>query len=218
VHIRYWVFFISGQFVLKLKENTVTKFFGAQPKIMKNTNKILRNFIIVPMLASGISMNTFTASIQDVILSNNQSKIEVSAEALALQAAREEKAAKIDMYYGQYDLPLEGYGMTMVMAGEKYGVDPYLIAGLAMRETTGGKFACHKNPFGWGSCKIKFESFEEAINTVAMNLGGHAERTAKYYKGKSTKEILDIYNPPHIVENYTNQVLSIMKRIENTQV
>ncbi len=102
----------------------------------------------------------------------------------------------------------------MVLAAEKYGIDPLLLAGLAMRETTGGKFACHNNPFGWGSCKIKFQSFEEAIYMVAMNLGGHNERTARYYKGKSVKAILQTYNPPSIVANYANEVMGIMKKID----
>lgn len=169
------------------------------------------------MLASSISMNAFTASIQDAMLAKGQSETiaTLTPEQLALQTEREEKAAKIDAYYGKYDLPLAGYGMKMVLAAEKYGIDPFLLAGLAMRETTAGKFACHNNPFGWGSCKIKFQSFDEAIDVVAKHLGGHVETTARYYAGKTTRQILDIYNPPSIVANYTNEVMGIMKKIEN---
>ncbi len=170
------------------------------------------------MLASSISMNAFTASIQDAMLSKDKSETiaTLTPAEQALQLEREEKAAKINAYYGKYDLPLTGYGMKMVLAGEKYGVDPMLIAALAMRETTAGKFACHNNPFGWGSCKIKFQSFDEAIDVVTMNLGGHNEKTARHYAGKSTRAILETYNPPSVVPTYASEVMGIMKKIEAT--
>ncbi len=170
------------------------------------------------MLASSISMNTLTSSVAEALRDHASTPIVLSEEEQALTLEREEKAAKIDTYYGKYNLPLAGYGMTMVLAGEKYGIDPYLIAGIAMRESTGGKFACGNNPFGWGSCKIKFESFEHAIDVVAMNLGGHNEKTARYYKGKSTKAILDTYNPPSVVATYSSEVMGIMKKIDATTV
>ena len=198
------------------------EFAEAQSVHMKNnkTNSIIRSFIIVPMLASSLSMNAFTASVGSAILANGQSEsvVRQSPEELALQTEREEKAAKIDAYYGKHDLPLTGYGMTMVLAAEKYGVDPFLLAGIAMRETTGGKFACHNNPFGWGSCKIKFQSFDHAIDVVAMHLGGHGERTARYYKGKTTRAILETYNPPSVVPTYASEVMGIMKKIETMPV
>ena len=183
---------------------------------MHKTKQLIRAFIIVPMLASSLSMNALTASIENAVLASGQTDTIalLSPEQLKLQKEREEIAAKIDAYYGRYDLPLTGYGMTMVLAGEKYGVDPYLIAGLAMRESTAGKFACHNNPFGWGSCKIKFQSFEQAIDTVTRHLGGHEEKTARYYAGKDTRGILQTYNPPSVVATYADEVMGIMKKIE----
>ena len=64
---------------------------------------------------------------------------------------------------------------------------------IAVRESTGGKHDCVKvenNPFGWGSCKISFDSNEEAIEIVAMNLGGNNPNTEKHYDNKTTKQIL----------------------------
>ncbi len=186
---------------------------------MKNNTKnyLTRSFIIVPMLVSSLSMSTVTASVQSAMLAKDQSStIEViSPEEAALQANREETAAKIDAYFGQYNLPLTGYGMTMVLAGEKYDVDPLLIAGLAMRESTGCKHYIRGtyNCFGWGGGKIKFASFEEAINVVAMKLGTH-----KYYKGKSTHAKLQTYNPPSVVANYAGEVMGIMKKIDSITV
>lgn len=137
--------------------------------------------------------------------------VDVSADA-ALEAARLDHAAKIDAYYGKYDLPLEGYGMKMVLAAEENDLDWRLLPAIAMRESTGGKFACYNNPFGWGSCKIKFKSFDEAIATVAANLGGSNPNTDEYYKDKPTEQKLHHYNGT-VVKTYVADVVRIMSKI-----
>ena len=167
------------------------------------------------MIASSLSLSAFTASVDQFVVTVADDQV-LSAQEKALQVEREEKANKIDAYYGRYDLPLTGYGMTMVLAGEKYGVDPFLIAGLAMRESTAGKRIPRGsyNAFGWGN--TKFESFDHAIDTVAKNLGGHNEKTASYYKDKSLEKVLKAYNS--VIPTYTSEILSIMKRIDQMTV
>lgn len=191
------------------------KFSGAQPELMSiKINSIVRSFIIVPIVASTLSMNAFTASVNKVMLPEEQTVLQ--AEELALQKEREENAAKINAYFAQYDLPLAGYGMKIVIEGEKYGIDPFLIASIAMRESTGCKFIPKNsnNCFGWG--KAKFESINNAIETIAMNLGGHNPNTARYYKGKSLEGILKSYNS--VIPSYTQEIVSIMKRIDQMPV
>ena len=134
------------------------------------------------------------------------------------EQARLDKAAKIDAYFGKYDLPLEGYGMKFVLEAEKNNLDWRLLPSIAMAESTGGKFGCHNNPFGWGSCKIKFESYDKAIEVVAWNLGGNNPNTARHYAGKTTSQIIDKYNPPYIVATYNSKIHMIMGRIETTVV
>lgn len=182
----------------------------------KTTKNIINSFIIVPIMATTMSMGAFTASINSVVAtlnSKNQSK-----EEMKLDQDRKEKSEKIDAYFAKYDLPLAGYGMEMVLASEKQGIDWRLIPAIAMRETTGGKFACKNNPFGWGSCKIGFNDFSHAIQSVTEHLAGNNPRTAHYYEGKNVREILVTYNPPSIVPKYADQVINIMEKIENTQV
>jgi hypothetical protein len=181
----------------------------------KTTQNIINSFIIVPMMATTMSMSAFTASVNGVIDSLNQAQ---SKEEIKLENERKEKSAKIDAYFAKRDLPLAGYGMQMVLASEKHGLDWRLIPAIAMRETTGGKFACKNNPFGWGSCKIGFENFSEAIQVVTEHLAGDNPRTAHYYEGKDVRGILVTYNPPKIVPKYADQVIDIMETIENTQV
>jgi len=126
------------------------------------------------------------------------------------------KAEAIDSYFESKDMPLLGMGMKMVEEAEKNNLDWRLLPAIAVRESTGGKFECKKvsnNPFGWGSCKIGFDSNEEAIETVARNLGGNNPNTEKHYDNKTTKQILRAYNPPSIVLRYAEQVISIMNAI-----
>lgn len=131
------------------------------------------------------------------------------------------RAEKIDTYFEQHDLPMAGLGEKMVQEADLYGLDWKLIPALAMRESTGGKFACQKvtfSPFGWGSCKINFDSYDHAIAVLAKNLSGNNPKTSHYYADKDIRGILETYNPPSIVPKYADQVMKIMSDIENTPV
>ena len=86
-----------------------------------------------------------------------------------------------------------------------------------MRESTGGKFAYRNNPFGWGSAKIRFSDFNEAIDVVGKNLGGSNPTTASYYEGKNSKQKLYTYNGT-VITGYENQVMKIMNNIDNVEV
>ena len=126
------------------------------------------------------------------------------------------KAEAIDSYFKSRSMPLFGMGMKMAEEAEKNNLDWRLLPAIAFRESTGGKYGCVKvkhNPFGWGSCKIGFDSYEEAVETVAKNLGGNNPKTARHYADKNTEEILKAYNPPSIIPNYVKQVKAIMDDI-----
>lgn len=192
---------------------------------------ITRSFIIVPLVATTLSMSAFTAAINTAVtptLSTDSTSVSVSAEPASAktdtdlaQVEREEEAAKIDAYFKQNGMPLAGYGMKMVTEAEKHDIDPYLIPAIAIRESSGGLHQCKSvsySPFGFGSCHISFKSYDSAIETVATNLGGDNPNTAKAYDGKTTKAILQSYNPPSVVPQYANQVMSLMDKIEATQV
>lgn len=128
------------------------------------------------------------------------------------------KADAVDAYFESHSMPLHGMGLKLVQEAENNDLDWRLLAAIAVRESTGGKFDCKKvenNPFGWGSCKIGFDTIDESIETVARNLGGNNPNTAYHYSGKDTKAILQKYNPPSIVPRYAQQVMSIMNEIGN---
>ncbi len=131
-----------------------------------------------------------------------------------LTLLHEERAAKIDAYFAKRNMPLEGYGAKMVEEAFKNDLDWRLLPAIAIRESTGGKFACQNNPnpFGWGSCKIKFKSFDESIEVVAKNLGGNNPGTEYYYKDKTIEEKLAFYNS--VIPAYTAEIFEFMDLIE----
>ena len=126
------------------------------------------------------------------------------------------EADAIDNYFKSHDMPLAGQGMKMAEEADKNGLDWRLIPAIAARESTGGREDCVRaknNPFGWGSCRVSFDSLDDAIETVAMNLGGNNPSTKKHYDNKNTVEILHAYNPPSVVPHYAEQVIRIMNTI-----
>ncbi len=128
------------------------------------------------------------------------------------------KAEIIDNYYKARNMPLYGYGRKMVEEAEKNDLDWRLIPAISVIETTGGRHLCKNpkagnNPFGWGSCKIGFKSFDEAIEKIALNLGGNNPKTAHHYDGKTTLEIINKYNPPSIVPDYSKKIFKVMNTL-----
>jgi len=130
---------------------------------------------------------------------------------------KDTRAARIDAYFARFSLPLTGYGAQFVAVADKYNLDWRLLPAIGMRETTGGKFACHNNPFGWGSCKIKFTSFANAIDHVGMHLGGEHINTDQYYKNRTSEEKLHYYNGT-VIKTYVREVVKIMDRIEIQEI
>jgi len=179
--------------------------------------KVLQSFAFIPLLATTFTFNpnnlniteekeTKSISFSSGLLANNQI---FNKETLI-----EERAQKINLYFKRRGLPLAGFGKKMVEEAIKNDIDWRMMPAIAMRESTGGKFACRGarfNPFGWGSCKISFESYNEAIEVIAKNLGGNNHKTASYYYGE-LDEILDNYNG-RAIPNYSGQVIAIMKKI-----
>ncbi|KKU81475.1 MAG: hypothetical protein UY07_C0017G0013 [Parcubacteria group bacterium GW2011_GWA1_47_8] len=176
--------------------------------MQKQTIQFVRSLVLFPFLgtASPFAMlQTFNVPVIPII--GQQS------DAPTVITLNEEHAAKIDAYMNKRGMPLTGYGAKMVAESEKNGIDWRLLPSIAIKESTGGKFACGHNPFGWGSCKIEFETWSDAIETVARNLGGNNPNTARYYKDKTTVEKLHHYNNS-VVPTYTGEILEFMKLIE----
>jgi hypothetical protein len=82
---------------------------------------------------------------------------------------QEKKADRIRNFYSRWDAPMADQALYIVEVSEHFGIDWRLIPAISVVESSGGNY-CFKpyNPFGWG--KTGFNSFEEAIYTVARGL------------------------------------------------
>ncbi len=129
------------------------------------------------------------------------------------------RAKKIEAYYRRYNLPLADHAEAFVASADQYGIDWRLVAAIGFVESTGGKHACSSvtySPFGWGSCKINFASYEEAIDVVSKNLGGHNPNTAYHYAGKDLTGVLKAYNS--VIPTYKDKIVRQMDIIEAQEV
>lgn len=210
---------------------------------MKKNNLIrfVNSLVLMPVMTMSFSLSSIggihnTEISQNVLVKKVNIESPRTSETLAINPADAPKvdlqadlkaqslkaqAKAIDAYFALHDMPLEGMGMKMAEEADKNGIDWRLLPAITVRESTGGKSDCKKvknNPFGWGSCKIGFNSLNEAIETVALNLGGNNPNTASHYDNKTTKQILRAYNPPSIVPKYAEQVIVIMNNIGDVDV
>lgn len=189
----------------------------------KTFSKYVHSFIAIPMLALSLPSAALPSGI--TVNAASQSNIgTVIADANTAEMT-EYRAQLIDSYFTAKKVPMAGYGQELVEAADKYDIDWRLLPALAMRESTGGKQACggklsaEWNPWGWNSCKGNgFDSMEDSIDALAKHLSGNHERTARYYKDKTTKQILETYNPPSVVPTYAKEVMGIMNKIFPTEV
>jgi len=178
---------------------------------------VLQSFVVFPMfamtmpLASLDAVGSITANVEAVTS-------EVSVITTQENEARKAKADAIDDYFASKNAPLSGYGMKFVTEAEKNDIDWRLLPAIAMRETTGGKFACKSpnapyNSFGWHSCKKGFSSIDESIEYISKTLGGNNENAPHYKSEMTSEQILKKYNPDSIVPGYSKQVMKIMDSI-----
>ena len=143
----------------------------------------------------------------NVEIADNPTKIDSQEETQTLDD--QILADRIDAYFTKRNMPLAGYGAKFVEVSEKCNIDYRLLPAISVRESSGGKFQFNNNPFGWASAKVKFKDFSDAIDQVSDNLCGLVPSTSKYYKDKSTYQILWSYNGS-VIHSYPKEVMDIM--------
>lgn len=122
------------------------------------------------------------------------------------------------------NLPAGEYAQYFVDTSEKYGLDPALLPSIVYLESTGFKHECKNtgpggsngNGLGWGGCKIRFSSYEEAIDTVGYNLAGLNPNTKSYYGSHRTfKEKMYAYNS--VNNKYFSNLTATMNKIKSLE-
>ena len=190
----------------------------------KKFKNSLQSLVAFPVMAttlispfSGAQLGTPTAA----VISPDSNRPLSSLVTVNQQTDIDQKAQKIDAFFAQRNLPMAGTGKQLVAAAERNDLPWTLIASIATIESTAGRNACpndSNNVFGWNSCHgPKFDSMDDAIDTVAESISAHRETTAKYYKGKTLKDILETYNGRANPEYY-HKVLWVMDQIEQQPI
>jgi len=158
-------------------------------------------WLILPILVALVVFATKTTPVFAPVASDSSSSRPLIPDGRVL---------RIDRYFAERNMPLEGFGAKFVEAADRCDLDWRLLPAIAVRESSGGKQACGNNPFGWASCRADFESVEKAIEIVGANLCGFNPATAGYYKNKTTYERLWSYNGV-VNPKYPDEVLSLME-------
>ena len=187
----------------------------------KTILRYVQSFIALPLLAINFPAYQPITPVSPATYTTQQNTVEISGADAEKAKMLELAAKKIDAYYKSKNMPLEGYGKKLVLEADKNDIDLYLIAAISVQESTGGINACKKvknSHLGYGSCKINFESTDKEIEIVSKSLGGNHAPTARVYADKTTKEILQKYNPDSIHPGYWKEVMTKMQNIENQEV
>ena len=191
----------------------------------KKFKNSLQSLVAFPVLASSLVLSPFsgasTGSPTAAVISPDTNRPLSSLVTVNQQSDEEQKAKKIDAFFAERNLPMAGQGANLVAAAEKNDLPWTLIASIAVIESTGGREACPNdkfNVFGWGSCHAdKFDSYNDAINTVAETISANRENTAKYYEGKSLTDILETYNG-RANPSYVKNIKWVMDQIEQQPI
>lgn len=122
---------------------------------------------------------------------------------------------KIDIYFYNHAMPLNGYGIWFVGCADTNKIDWNLLAAISVIESQGGKHypSATNNPFGWNSAKSGFPDITTGLCFISEKLGN-----GKFYAGKTLRGKLQAYNPPSVNPTYADSVIKIMKDIESTEV
>lgn len=168
------------------------------------------NTITPGMVSAKTTSTTLLSVFKPVTYLNNPTVINETTTTPENQALIDgERIQRLDNYFSHRDMPLAGHGAEFVEAAKKCKIDWRLLPAIGVRESSGGKHLMNNNPFGWGSAKIKFADFTDAIDGVSDNLCGLNPNTARYYGDKTTFERLWAYNGT-VMPTYPKEVMDIM--------
>ncbi len=134
-----------------------------------------------------------------------------TATEFSIESKRINRVDSLQKFFSKYNSPLIENAETFVKVADKYGLDYKLLPSIACMESTCAKFLIpgNYNPFGWGAGRIKFDSYDEAIERVGRGL-------SEIYLSRgldTAQKIAPVYNPPSPY-SWTNGVNFFISKIE----
>jgi|GEM_PF-5233232 len=113
------------------------------------------------------------------------------------------------------------YAQDFVDVADEYGIEYEKLVAIGFLESTLFENECSNvskgvNGFGWGGCKIRFESYKAAMDNVAANLTCHNPGTISYYcNGKTFKQQMYSYNS--VNKSYYPNLIKTMNKIKSLE-
>jgi len=92
----------------------------------------------------------------------------------------------------EVDSPLSSE--TLLSCADDNQADPYILVGISRIESTFGKRACGGNPFGWGSCRIKYSSLNDSCQDVASGINT-LSYYSQYQQSGEVSDLARVYCP-----------------------
>lgn len=153
-------------------------------KFMFIAGYFFSSIVILLVLISALLTTVFNSEelYKTLIYDSNAQKPKYQAlpeetrEVVAQTSIEDGRIVALERFFQDYKSPLEPYAEQIVMLADKYDLDYRLVPAIAMKEST----LCHKIPkdshncwgYGiYGNKVTRFESYEQAINTVSKGLG-----------------------------------------------
>lgn len=118
------------------------------------------------------------------------------------------RPATINGYLRDYDSQYSDWGGSIVDIADRYGLDPYLIVAIFVRESSAGKACFANNCFGFG--KYRYGDVLDGFVAVAEALSG-VGGNGHYYAGKTLEEKIKTYNSE--IPTYYSEILNIINDI-----
>lgn len=109
-------------------------------------------------------------------------------------------------FFGERNCPIGENSSDFLAAADRHGLDWRLLPSIAFLESSGGKHLKNRNPLGWASGKVKFQSLQASIHHVAERLAN-----SPIYAGKDLRTKLKIYNPARM--DYYDRVTEVMNQM-----
>lgn len=109
-------------------------------------------------------------------------------------------------FFGERNCPIGEHASEFLVAADRHGLDWRLLPSIAFLESSGGKHLKNRNPLGWASGKVRFQSLQASIHHVAERLAN-----SPIYAGKDLRTKLRIYNPARM--DYYDRVTEVMNKM-----
>lgn len=134
-----------------------------------------------------------------------------AASGTPVDCEKDGRCRTLKSFFARHGSPLQSIAAVFIEKADRYGLDWRLLPGIAMVESSGGKYGRRNNIFGWNSGRTGFQTVAAGIDFVASRFVH-----SPIYRGKTSRGILAAYNPAR--QKYPPKVIHFMEMIERGPV